>query len=394
MCNFETDTGTEELAHMEMICAIVHQLTRDLSMEEIEKSGFATYYVDHTIGVWPTAAAGIPFNACEFQVKGDIITDLTEDMAAEAVPHKHHMLMRGGGGCVQKLKNVVLEKMLASHMTKAEVDVLLELSHYQDDRGKIYGVYYRSVCKAVGISYETYYTTLESLTDKGLIRVEQTCRGDRDVTILNNDFSYPGALQEGYIGTGQYLFDNKKFQKLKAGEKLLAMQLFRITEGGKHSYNVGIDFFIRKYTELLKIKLKTLRVYLTRLKRLFNITVKNKNYCIRIKAEECRYEELEAPATDLSKLSEYLIKTACRRNKANYTAKAYKEILEIIRQYLYSSADDLAYLRKNFAPKFLAAVKRSVELGCDRPDDPRCVPMTKSKWLNPKFIHKLLRQKF
>ena len=80
-----TDIGTEELAHMEMVSAIVHQLTRNLSMEEIEKSGFATYYVDHTIGVWPTAAAGIPFNACEFQVKGDPITDLTEDLAAEQI---------------------------------------------------------------------------------------------------------------------------------------------------------------------------------------------------------------------------------------------------------------------------------------------------------------------
>ncbi len=78
-----TDIGTEELAHLEMVGAIVHQLTRDLSMEEIEKSGFDKYYVDHTIGVWPQAAGGIPFNACEFQVKGDPITDLTEDMAAE-----------------------------------------------------------------------------------------------------------------------------------------------------------------------------------------------------------------------------------------------------------------------------------------------------------------------
>jgi len=78
-----TDIGTEELAHMEMVCAIVHQLTRNLSMEEIEKSGFDKYYVDHTAGLWPQAAGGIPFNACEFQVKGDPVTDLTEDLAAE-----------------------------------------------------------------------------------------------------------------------------------------------------------------------------------------------------------------------------------------------------------------------------------------------------------------------
>ena len=77
------DIGTEELAHLEMIGAIVYQLTRNLSMDEIEKSGFDKYYVDHTLGIWPQAAGGIPFNACEFQSKGDVITDLVEDMAAE-----------------------------------------------------------------------------------------------------------------------------------------------------------------------------------------------------------------------------------------------------------------------------------------------------------------------
>ena len=77
------DIGTEELGHLEMVATIVHQLTRNLSMEEIEKSGFANYYVDHTIGVWPQAAGGVPFNACEFQTKGDPVTDLFEDLAAE-----------------------------------------------------------------------------------------------------------------------------------------------------------------------------------------------------------------------------------------------------------------------------------------------------------------------
>ena len=69
------DIGTEELSHLEMVSTIVHQLTRDLSMEEIEKSGFGPYYIDHTVGVWPQAAGGVPFNACEFQSKGDPITD-------------------------------------------------------------------------------------------------------------------------------------------------------------------------------------------------------------------------------------------------------------------------------------------------------------------------------
>ena len=78
-----TDIGTEELAHLEMIAAIIHQLTRNLTPEQIKNSVFAPYYVDHTVGVWPQAAGGVPFNACEFQVKGDPICDLVEDMAAE-----------------------------------------------------------------------------------------------------------------------------------------------------------------------------------------------------------------------------------------------------------------------------------------------------------------------
>lgn len=78
-----TDIGTEELAHMEMICAIVYQLTKNLSPEEIKASGFDKYYVDHTLALWPQAAGGIPQNAMEYQSKGDVLTDLFEDMAAE-----------------------------------------------------------------------------------------------------------------------------------------------------------------------------------------------------------------------------------------------------------------------------------------------------------------------
>lgn len=78
-----TDIGTEELAHLELICAMIFQLTKNLSPEQAKTAGFDAYYVDHTTGLWPTAAAGVPYNACEFQSKGDAITDLFENMAAE-----------------------------------------------------------------------------------------------------------------------------------------------------------------------------------------------------------------------------------------------------------------------------------------------------------------------
>ena len=78
-----TEVGTEELGHLEMIGAIVHQLTRNLSIEDIKAAGFEAYFVDHTTGIYPTAASGYPWSAGEMQSKGDVITDLVEDMAAE-----------------------------------------------------------------------------------------------------------------------------------------------------------------------------------------------------------------------------------------------------------------------------------------------------------------------
>ena len=78
-----TDIGVEELGHLEMVGAIVHQLTRNLTDKQIEDSAFAPYFVDHTAGVYPTAASGAPWNAFSMQVKGDPIADLTEDLAAE-----------------------------------------------------------------------------------------------------------------------------------------------------------------------------------------------------------------------------------------------------------------------------------------------------------------------
>lgn len=78
-----TDIGTEELAHIEMISAIVYQLTRNLSMNEIKAGGFDSYFVDHTTGVYPISASGVPFTAAYFAVKGDVLADLHEDLAAE-----------------------------------------------------------------------------------------------------------------------------------------------------------------------------------------------------------------------------------------------------------------------------------------------------------------------
>ena len=87
-----TDIGTEELGHLEMVGAIIHQLTRNLKEKDIENTPLAQYFVDHTNGVYPTSASGFPWSAASMQVKGDPITDLTEDLAADATTLQSQLL--------------------------------------------------------------------------------------------------------------------------------------------------------------------------------------------------------------------------------------------------------------------------------------------------------------
>jgi hypothetical protein len=93
--HFDINLGTEELAHSEIISAIVYQLTKGLSIEEIKKSGFDTYFVDHTTALYPVAASGTPFTATYFQSKGDAITDLIEDLAADGtIIQEQHFIFK------------------------------------------------------------------------------------------------------------------------------------------------------------------------------------------------------------------------------------------------------------------------------------------------------------
>ncbi len=83
MCHYDPSVGTEELGHLEMVGAIVYQLTRNVSPEDIKKAGWDAYFVDHTTGVYPVAASGTPFSADGIAVTGDPIADLNENLAAE-----------------------------------------------------------------------------------------------------------------------------------------------------------------------------------------------------------------------------------------------------------------------------------------------------------------------
>ncbi|MEL4105909.1 manganese catalase family protein [Oscillospiraceae bacterium WX1] len=88
MCYCVNEIGTEELGHLEMVGTIVHQLTRNMKVEDVKAAGMEGYFVDHTAGVYPQFASGTPWTAATMQVSGDTIADLTENMAAEQKARK------------------------------------------------------------------------------------------------------------------------------------------------------------------------------------------------------------------------------------------------------------------------------------------------------------------
>ena len=120
-----TDIGTEELGHLEMIGAIVHQLTRNLTPAEIKRAGFDAYFVDHTAGVYPTAASGSPWNAAGIGVKGDLIADLNEDLAADGTTVQEQR-----GGKPLKIQDFLLYEFFHATFVKGQSTKITDRTSY------------------------------------------------------------------------------------------------------------------------------------------------------------------------------------------------------------------------------------------------------------------------
>lgn len=263
---------------------------------------------------------------------------------------------------MQKLKNRIIDRMMEKHLTSAEIDLLLHLSQVQDDSGRIYGVYYKDVCAAINISYETYYTSLEVLEQKGFISRSKEAYGDSEVTILDNVFTYQGAHAEGYVNTGRKLFYSPLFYHLKAGEKLLALQFLKNAGAGK--YHIGINKFYADYMDRLKVKRRTLQQYLSRLKKFFSLTLAGGILLVRNK--DAYYEADSLLRTDEERFSVQLVRVALRRNRiadpegrargADYRQwpEDQREIRKFIRQFW-------PRFQLRTPEIFLKAVRKSIE---------------------------------
>lgn len=279
---------------------------------------------------------------------------------------------------MQKLKLSIIDKMIASKCTSAEVNFILVISRYQDNNGNIVGVYYKDICAALDISYQKFYDLKLSLIDKGLISASKGSYTDWDITICDNDFTNPESFKQGYINTNHKIFFDKNFFMLKAGEKLLAMQFLKISYAGRGEVMIGVDKFYKKYTELLGVTKRVVQNYMTSLRDFFSIGIKERIYWIRplIKV----YKDLGSKSEEV-RYREHIGTTLARREKLEYTKEAIKDTVDLLKQYKEQMSNNgLDYL--------VSAIRKSIQKANE-------TVKNRSKWkrvLQPKLVHKMLRQ--
>lgn len=272
-----------------------------------------------------------------------------------------------------KIKYSLLDRLC--NLTNKEVDFLLYVAHYQDDYGRIRGIYYRDVCQACDMCKQTFYDVLRSLQQKGVITY---VRADRDynITILDNDFSYKGSYEEGYINVSRSVFDTDKFNRLRAKEKIFVLHLMKVTHENAKSFQIRTENFYKKYTELLGVTKKILRGYLHSMRSFFSVGKKDGKYFITFLASVFKARR---DVSETDQLLGHEVKTHCRRCKIkdiDSQAQAVEDTMQLVKQY---------------RPE---AKERGVDI-LDVLQD--CIWTSvqgfKHRVLNPKYVHKLIRIK-
>lgn len=263
-----------------------------------------------------------------------------------------------------KIKYSLLDKL--NSLTNKEVDFILYVARYQDDYGCIRGMYYRDVCENADMCKQTFYDTLRSLQVQGIITYSRVNQ-DYDITILDNDFSYPGAYHEGYINVSRQVFHTRQFHKLKAKEKLLLLHFMKITHSASGSYQIGIGKLYTKYMKLLGVTKRVLRGYLHSLKKFFSIGIKDGKYFISY-LRTVFNDRVEVSETD--QYMRHLVGVSCRRAKIkDFAPAAVKDVVTIMKQYRKEAQESIG--------------KSIFEIVDD------CIRQAKE--LNSKYIHKLVR---
>ena len=227
-----------------------------------------------------------------------------------------------------KIKYHLLERL--KNLTNKELEFLLYVARYQDETGRICGIYYWDICKNVGMCKQTFYNTMRSLQGQGIISYEKASEVDYDIRILDNDFSYKGSLQEGYIMLNRHIFRSKGFKHLKSKEKFMLLDLMKITHCTPGKFVIGRETFYKKYSDLLGVSMRVIRYYLHNLRTYFEVWTRSGKYYIsyiRSKFEEIRY-------SGLRQYREFSAKAILRRcGMKIVTSKNLKDMADMIQQY-------------------------------------------------------------
>lgn len=279
---------------------------------------------------------------------------------------------------MRKIRLSVLERMEKAKLTGNELDMLLCICNYQDDAGRIPGVYYKDICSTLGLSFQGFYNALYRLRDKGIIALKKADRTDWDVRIIGNDCrDAEGVCREGYLSLADGLFANKDFCAMKANEKLLAMRFLVYCRSGQRSYQEGKDKLLTKLKELLGCGLRAIRNYFTTLRKLFSIGIKDKKFFITIKRG--MKARIPGSKSDAELECEHKVKSACSRSGVKSPEK--QDIADVAalgwRQYRQQVKElqDANWLPDDYFTYLI----RSSLVGKEE------------KLLEPKYIHKLLR---
>lgn len=281
---------------------------------------------------------------------------------------------------MQRISNDNVDRMIKAKLTKCEMNLILFLSFYQDEYGRIYGVHYKDVSDKTGMSYQEFYNAKKSLEEKGFIRCEKSNRIDHDITILNNAFLTREDDKKGYINTSHNIFHTKEFYQMKAGAMLLAMKLMKNTYDERGYFLIGVKKFYEKYTQIFGVTKRVLRNYLKQLKEFFSIGIKEGKYYIEPKKIIYRKP---SGKTEAECLRQQRTEAVLRRNRIkNATAKESGEICTFFRQYEAIAADK--------GKRLFFLLDKSIEKSVEQLN--RDKKGKKDSFLSLALIHKLLRK--
>lgn len=283
---------------------------------------------------------------------------------------------------MQKLQLDIIKKLIKENATSAEIDFLLYVSRFQNNYGESEGIYYKKVCQKLGFSYQTFYDVKNSLVQKGIIRAEKCNYTDYDITILNNAFVTEEDFRKGYLNTNYEVFSCSQFRNLKAGAKLLAMDLMKNNLAGGKSYHIGTKKFFDTYKKSYGFCERTLRDYLKMLRLIFSIGVKDKQYWITLRA----FAKKKPSKAEEQRYRENVIEVALRRNKLKNVREEDKVKLDSM---LSRYGSEIRKIQGTFTAFSFSQI---VEESLARINAGNEKKHTWKRQVKPNLIHRLLRK--